>query len=87
MIDTRTIVVPESHSIISEAPSFVNKGRYWFYDVRLTEEAPNQYQKIMLEKEVGGYSIKNYKQQIYQYLESQDLTNEEKYNMWKELFE
>lgn len=47
----------------------------------------NQYQKIMLEKEVGGYSIKNYKQQIYQYLESQDLTNEEKYNMWKELFE
>lgn len=47
----------------------------------------NQCQKIMLEKEAGGYSIKNYKQQIYQYLESQDLTNEEKYNMWKELFE
>lgn len=47
MIDTRTIIVPESHSIISEAPSFVNKGRYWFYDVRVTEAAPNQYQKII----------------------------------------
>ena len=42
----------------------------------------NQYQKIMLEKESGGYSIKDYKQQIYKYLE-----NEEKYNIWKELFE
>lgn len=47
----------------------------------------NQYQKIMLEKEAGGYSISTYKNQIYNYLEEQDLTSKEKYNIWKELFE
>lgn len=46
----------------------------------------NQYQKMMMEKE-AGYSIKSYKGQIYQYLESQNLSNDEKYNIWKELFE
>lgn len=47
MIDTTKIKVPKSHSIISETPSFVNKGRYWFYDVRETSAEPNQYQKII----------------------------------------
>jgi hypothetical protein len=46
----------------------------------------NMYQKLMLEKMAGGYSIKNYKDYIYQYLEQQDLTTEEKYNIWEELF-
>ena len=44
-------------------------------------------QKMMLEKMAGGYSINNYKNYIYQYLESTSLDENEKYNIWKELFE
>lgn len=46
----------------------------------------NLYQKMMLEKMAGGYSIKNYQNYIYEYLESEDLTNSEKYVIWEELF-
>lgn len=44
-------------------------------------------QKMMLEKVAGGYSINNYKNYIYQYLENTSLDVNEKYNIWKELFE
>lgn len=47
----------------------------------------NQYQKMMLEKLAGGYSIKNYQNYIYEYLETTDLTSGEKYTIWEELFE
>lgn len=43
-------------------------------------------QKMMLEKMAGGYSIKNYKNYIYNYLESTGLTDSEKYTIWEELF-
>lgn len=46
----------------------------------------NTYQKMMLEKMAGGYSIKNYKNYIQEYLETTDLTNSEKYSIWEELF-
>lgn len=79
MIDTRTIVVPESHSIISEAPSFVNKGRYWFYDVRLTEEAPNQYQKIIANAQNtiwiwDPYFDETSDHEIFQYVNVDEIT-------------
>lgn len=44
-------------------------------------------QKMMLEKVAGGYSIKDYKNYMYQYLESLPMTSNEKYNIWNELFE
>ena len=47
----------------------------------------NVGQKMMLEKMAGGYNIKNYKNSIYEYLESTDLSEKVKYNIWKELFE
>lgn len=46
----------------------------------------NKYQKMMLEKIAGGYSIKNYQNYIYEYLETTDLTSSEKYTIWEELF-
>ena len=46
----------------------------------------NQYQKMILEKMAGGYSIKNYQNYIYDYLETTDLTSSEKYTIWEELF-
>ena len=46
----------------------------------------NMYQKMMLEKVAGGYSIKNYQNYIQEYLETTDLSNSEKYTIWEELF-
>lgn len=46
----------------------------------------NSCQKMMMEKE-AGYSINTYKNQIHKYLESQNLSKSEKYNIWKELFD
>lgn len=46
----------------------------------------NMYQKIMLEKMAGGYSIKKYQTYIQEYLENTSLTNNEKYEIWEELF-
>lgn len=46
----------------------------------------DMYQKIMLEKMAGGYSIKNFQNYIYEYLESTNLTEKEKYSIWNELF-
>ena len=46
----------------------------------------NQYQKLMLQKMAGGYSIKNYEQAIFNYINNLDLTKEEKQNIHKELF-
>lgn len=46
----------------------------------------NAYQKMMLEKMAGGYSIKNYRNNIYEYLETTELTDSEKYTIWEELF-
>lgn len=46
----------------------------------------NQYQKMMLEKMTGGYSIKNYQNYIYEYLETTNLSKSEKYAIWEELF-
>lgn len=47
----------------------------------------NMYQKMMLEKLAGGYSIKNYKNYIYNYLETTELTQDEKHDIWEELFD
>lgn len=47
----------------------------------------NKTQKILLEKMAGGYSISNYKSQVYDYLETTDLSQSEKYKIWKKLFE
>ena len=46
----------------------------------------NKYQKLMLEKMAGGYSIKSYKSEMRQYIESLSLTKEEKQAIDKELF-
>jgi len=46
----------------------------------------NQYQKLMLEKMGAGYSIKNYKTEMQQYIQSLDLTAEEKQQIDNELF-
>lgn len=46
----------------------------------------NKYQKLMLEKMAGGYSIKNYKSEMRKYIESLSLTKEEKQAIDKELF-
>lgn len=45
------------------------------------------HQKMMLEKMAGGYSIKNYRSYIKQYLDSTNLKQSEKYTIWEELFE
>ena len=47
----------------------------------------NKTQKILLEKMAGGYSISNYKSQVYDYLETTGLSQSEKYKIWKNLFE
>ncbi len=47
----------------------------------------NKTQKILLEKMAGGYSISNYKSQVYDYLETTDLSQSEKYKIWEKLFE
>lgn len=47
----------------------------------------NQYQKIMLQKLAGGYSIKSYEQAVFDYINNLDLTREEKINIHKELFD
>ena len=47
----------------------------------------DETQKILLEKIVGGYSISNYKSQVYNYLESKDLSQVEKYKIWENLFD
>lgn len=47
----------------------------------------NKTQKILLEKMAGGYSISNYKSQVYDCLETTDLSQSEKYKIWKKLFE
>ena len=46
----------------------------------------NQYQKLMLQKMGAGYSIKSYKGQMHNYLDSLDLTAEEKQQIDNELF-
>jgi hypothetical protein len=46
----------------------------------------NKYQKLMLEKLAGGYSINNYKPEIQQYINSLDLTKEEKETIDSALF-
>lgn len=46
----------------------------------------NMYQKIMLEHQAGGYSIKDYRNYIQEYLDSTNLTDSEKYAIWEELF-
>ena len=47
----------------------------------------NKTQKILLEKMAGGYSISNYKSQVYDYIETTDLSQSEKYKIWEKLFE
>ena len=47
----------------------------------------NQYQKLMLEKLAGGYSIKNYKSQIQKYINSLDLSKAEKEAIDSALFD
>lgn len=47
----------------------------------------NKTQKILLEKMAGGYSISNYKSQVYDYLETTGLSQSEKYKIWENLFE
>ena len=46
----------------------------------------NQYQKVILQKLAGGYSIKSYEKSIFDYINKQDLTKEEKQKIHKELF-
>lgn len=46
----------------------------------------NMYQKMMLEHQAGGYSIKDYCNYIQEYLDSTSLTDSEKYAIWEELF-
>lgn len=46
----------------------------------------NVAQKMMLEKMAGGYSIKDYENNIYEYLESTKLSQDDKYKIWDELF-
>ena len=47
----------------------------------------NQYQKLMLERLAGGYSIKNYKSQMQRYINSLELTKEEKEAIDSALFD
>lgn len=47
----------------------------------------NQYQKLMLQKMAGGYSIKSYQNAMFEYINGLDLTKQEKQNIHKELFE
>lgn len=47
----------------------------------------NQYQKLMLEKLAGGYSIKNYKSQVQQYINSLELSKEDKEAIDSALFD
>lgn len=43
-------------------------------------------QKAMVYKMAGGYSIKNYQNYVYEYIESLLISKEEKYTIWEELF-
>lgn len=47
----------------------------------------NKTQKILLEKMAGGYGITNYKGTIHNYLDTTNLSQDEKYKIWKELFD
>ena len=46
----------------------------------------NKYQKIMLQKMAGGYSIKSYKSSLQRYIDSLDLTASEKQQIDNMLF-
>lgn len=46
----------------------------------------NQYQKLMLQKLAGGYSIRDYESQMFNYIEKLELTKQEKQDLHKELF-
>jgi len=48
--------------------------------------ALNQYQKLMLQKLAGGYSIKSYQRAIRSYIEGLEMTASEKQQLDKELF-
>jgi len=47
----------------------------------------DKYQKIILMKEIGGYSIISYKNEMYQYINSMGLTKKEKQEIWNQLYE
>ena len=46
----------------------------------------NQYQKVMLYKMAGGYSIKEYSKQLEGYINGLDTTTYDKYEIYDELF-
>ena len=46
----------------------------------------NQYQKILLWKELGGYSISGYKNMMYKYINNLKISKKEKEIIWEELY-
>lgn len=46
----------------------------------------NKYQKIILFKLIGGYSIKDYQKEIFNYINGLKLSKNEKQNLWKYLY-
>lgn len=46
----------------------------------------NKYQKMMLEKLAGGYSIKSHEKEMFKYINSLQMTKKEKETLHKELF-
>lgn len=59
------------------------KAAVQYYIQSLSLDIP---QKLMLEKLAGGYSIKSYERYMYGYIESLEMTAEEKQAIHKELF-
>ena len=52
----------------------------------INNQSLNKEQKIMLYRMAGGYSIKNYEEEMYKYINGLQLSKQEKENIYKELF-
>ena len=66
----------------SDAKTEVRKQKVFNY---INSLPLNKYQKTMLYKTAGGYSINNYKRDIHDYINSLNLTKQEKETIYDEL--
>ncbi len=75
-----------SQAITSKQKAVINNRKKRAIREYINSLDLNKYQKLMLEKIGAGYSIKNYRNSLGQYIDSLDLTISEKQDIDSELF-
>lgn len=75
-----------SQAITSKQKAVINNRKKRAIREYINSLDLNKYQKLMLEKIGAGYSIKNYRNSLGQYIDSLDLTISEKKDIDSELF-